>query len=308
LWQQARLNESQLKILRDPAIREVSDAGIAVHPPDHLVESLSAEARAAIYNLLGGLPGNSLQQEPFRFRADMVDEWFADAGISEAAVARVRGLLYPRGNALLFSDPNLVLPLLPTARERVTLIKTLARKSTLLLKLRIRPDSDIEALAAYWSTGRRRKDVKPLLRSLSRHPDGLTLDVVHLLPRFPRGIIYTYPAPDIPPALSPDCHWTSMNFFNELPDQRFDDIAYLKQILLSEYAPAHGPNRMGDILLLTRADGEVIHSCVYVAADIVFTKNGRSQSIPWTLTTIQDLQAFYPANPTLQIRGYRKRN
>jgi hypothetical protein len=159
--------------------------------------------------------------------------------------------------------------------------------------------------AEYWSSGRRRKDVQPLLQSLARHPGGMPIDVVHLLPRFARGLLYTYPDPDSPAENAADCHWTSMNFFKDPPEARFGDIAYLRDILMKTYTPVRGAPTMGDLLMLTRADGEVIHSCTYVGDDIVFTKSGQSAAVPWTLTTIQDLQAFYPEEPPLQVRVFR---
>lgn len=308
LLRDASLDETQLRTLSDPSLRTVTPAGITLRPPDTVVRNLSPESRAALYAVLARLPGNALQKEPFRFRADMLDEWFEDSGVDAAIVAQVRSLLYPRGNSLLFSDPHLILPLLPTPAERVRLIKTLARKSSLLVKIRVTPSSDIETIAAYWSAGRRRKDVRPLLHSLARHRGGMTLDLAHLLPRFARGLLYTYPSPEVPLEQSPDCHWTSMNFFNDPPEPRFGDIAYLRQTILTSYVAVTTPPAMGDLLLLTEPDGEVIHSCIYIADDIVFTKNGQSASVPWTLTTLPDLQASYPSQNELQIRVFRMKN
>jgi hypothetical protein len=305
LWQQAALDPDQLRALRHPRIREASATGIVLRPGQTLVAGLGTESRAIIYNTLAHLPGNSLQNDPFRFRAEMVDEWFVESGLSQEVIARIRQLLYRRGNALLFSDPGLVFPLIHTAGGRVRLVKTLGRKSTLLLKVRIRPDSDIEGIAAYWSTGRRRKEVRPLLNSLSHFPGGMTIDVAHLLPRLARSLLYTYPSPEVPYERSPDCHWTAMNFFNDQPDDRFSDIEYLKTRLLSDYVQVNGNPTMGDLLLLCKPGDEVIHSCVYVADDIVFTKNGQSAMVPWTLTTLQDLQANYLDDPSLQLRIYR---
>lgn len=307
LWEQTALPEDLRRKLRDPGKRESTAEGIVLRPDESVVAALSPEARAVIYNTLARLPGNPLQTEPFRFRAEVVDEWFEESGLAPAVVAQIQRFLYPRGNALLFSDPALVVPLLSTPAERVRLVKTLARKSTLLVKVRIGPESEIERIADYWSTGRRRKDVRPLLHSLARQPGGAAIDVAHLLPRFARGMLYTYPAPDVPRERSPDCHWTAMNFFNDLPDEGFLDLDYLKQKITDDYVPVEGAPVLGDILLMSQPNGEVIHSCVYLAADIVFTKNGQATSVPWTLSTLPDLQAFYPAQPPLTIRIFRKK-
>ena len=78
-------------------------------------------------------------------------------------------------------------------------------------------------------------------------------------------------------------------------------------MLLRDYAEVNGSPVMGDVLVLSRADGEVIHSCVYLAADLVFTKNGQSHSVPWTITTLPDVQAFYPYEPELSIRVFRRK-
>ena len=96
-----------------------------------------------------------------------------------------------------------------------------------------------------------------------------------------------------------------MNFFNDQPEPRFGDIAYLRQTILTSYLSVTTPPAMGDLLLLTEPDGEVIHSCIYIAVDIVFTKNGQSASVPWTLTTLPDLLASYPSQSVLQIRVFR---
>ena len=65
----------------------------------------------------------------------------------------------------------------------------------MLVQLRVKPQTDVEALATYWGQGRRSKDVRPLLQSLVRVPGGATIDIVHLLPPLPRALLYTYPLP-----------------------------------------------------------------------------------------------------------------
>lgn len=307
LWQSAGLDEASIAAL-SAATEPGPDETLIVRPPPDLVINLRTASRAAIYAILSGFPENSAQAEPFRFRADNADEWFEHSNVSAETLALVRRLLYRRGNSLLFSDHAVVLPRIASAAERIRLIKTLARKSTLLVKLRVRPKSDLETIADYWGRGPRRKGMRALLESISHRPEGITIDVAHLLPKFARSVLFTYPPPPASPIdAGHDCHWTSLNFFSDEPDERFADTDIVRETLERDYVPVVGRPTLGDILAFARQNGAVIHSCVFVADDIVFTKNGASEAMPWILMNLSDVIAFYPADPPLTIRAYRRR-
>lgn len=309
LWHEAGLSPAQIAELEAPASLETTPEAIVIKPAHPLVLALNREARARIYQALAAFPENPDQNEPFRFRADAIDEWFDHSDLSPDIVADVKRLIYIRGHSALFSDHDVVLPLLPNRAARIQFMTTLSRKSTLLVKLRLTPRSDIEALTAYWGRGPRAKDVGPLLRSMSHRPNGTTLDVAHLLPRFARARLYTYPEPsDHPDDLNHDCHWTSLNFFNDPPDERFADGAVVKRTLEQDYMPIVGRPMFGDVFVLTQPDGTVIHSCVYIADDIVFTKNGYSFSMPWVLMNLSDVVAYYQAGPPLSVRAFRRKD
>lgn len=309
LWVEAGLEQSQRVSLN--ALARAPGAGldrIVLQPDVAIVTGLSPTARARIYSVLAAFPENPSQRDPFRFRADAIDDWFRDSGVSPEAIAQTRRLLYPRGPSVHLSDAHLVLATLPAA-ERGPYIKTLARKSALLVKLIVRQDSDINAMARYWGQAGRAKDVRPLLQSLARAPGGAKIDIAHLLPGFARSLLYTYPTPTTSSAdRSLDCHWTSFNFFNERPDERFADINLVKKSLLEEYYPVAGEPALGDILILMRDDGVVVHSCVYLADSIVFTKNGAAFSVPWVLARQEDVVAFYTlGDRPPEVRRYRSK-
>lgn len=308
LWTAAGLTAMERRLLAGCTRVDPATGARLVVPPGEFVLGLSRSARTTIYNALAAFVENPAQQEPFRFRATTEEEWFDHSGLAPTTVATVRRLLYRRGTSLLFSDHDLVLPMLPNRAERLKLVKTLARKSTLLLQLRVTPDSDLEGLAAYWGRGPRRKDVGALLRSLARRPGDTLIDVAHLLPRFPRARLFTYPTmADHAGDTNYDCHWTSLNFFNDAPDHRFADAAVVQATLENDYTVVDGPRELGDILVFFRADGKAIHSCVYVADDVVFTKNGSAQVMPWMLMDLPDVIAFYPSDPPLRVRAFRHR-
>lgn len=311
LFHRATLSDAQIAELAARVVSSGEPGAITIKPTGEFILGLSTKARTVLYSALAEFPENPSQNEPFRFRAGpgAAAEWFSNSGLSPETIKLVSGLLYQRGTALLFSDDDAVLPLLPSRSERFKLMKTLARKSTLLLKLRVKTDSDLDTLVGYWGQGPRTKDLRPLLESISHRPRGITLDVAHLLPRFARARLYSYPLPsDHPDDGLHDCHWTCLNFFNDVPDEKFTDAKVVKQTLETEYVRVVGKPTLGDIFVFSRPDGRVIHSCVYIADDIVFTKNGASSVMPWILMNLSDVIAFYPADPPLTISAFRRRD
>lgn len=307
-WNSLPLTAAQRAELADPARWEIQPDLIRVRPSDDLVLGLSPELRTRIYSALSDHLENPEQNDPFRFRAEAADEWFAHCDLRPETIALVKPLLYRRGTSLLFSDLSLVLPRLPNQLERTLLIKTLARKATLMVKLRISPDSDIDALDRYWSRGQRGRDIKPLLQSLVRRDGNTTIDVIHLLPRLPRSLLYTYPLPaEKGRGTFLDCHWTTLNFFNAAPDARYEDIENVTVAFNEDHYLLSGRPTFGDVVILTKPDGSVMHSCIYVADRIVFTKNGSSPNAPWILMDLSDVIAFYPTDETLDIQYYRSK-
>ncbi|MBS0633257.1 MAG: hypothetical protein JSS11_15205 [Verrucomicrobia bacterium] len=311
LWQHAELSDAQITELTAHIVNPGEPDSITIKPTGEFILGLSTKSRTVLYSALSEFPENPSQNEPFRFRAGKgaTDEWFSNSGLSPETIKLVTGLLYQRGTALLFSDDDVVLPLLPNRSERFKLMKTLARKSTLLVKLRVKTDSDLDTLVNYWGQGPRAKDLRPLLESISHRPRGITLDVAHLLPRFARARLYNYPQPsDHPDDGMHDCHWTCLNFFNDVPDEKYTDAKVVKHTFETEYVRVVGKPTLGDIFVFSRPDGRVIHSCVYIADDIVFTKNGASSVMPWILMNLSDVTAFYPADPPLTISAFRRKD
>ena len=281
---------------------------IEVRVPKAMVLGISPDTRRAVYNILGRFSENMPHYAPFSFRAETTAAWFGDADLDPATIARVEPLLYRRGESLLFSDLAIVLSDIKPAQQRLELLRALSRSSTQLAKIRITPDSDIEAIARYWSLGQRRRDIEQLLRSLPMTPEGITIDVIHLLPRLARRLLYTFPAPAQPgEVLFRDCHWTSLNFNKAEIDDSFADINLVRQAYQTEYREVAGDPQLGDIMIFMREDGTAMHACVYVAGDIVFTKNGVGNSSPWILMKMPHLLEAYPADIPFEIMVRRPR-
>lgn len=303
---QAGFPPGEITRLTNQSTATLTSRGMVVQPGTDLILNLPSDTRRILYSALAQLGENQLQAFPFTFRADGFDAWFADSGVSSNAVALVKQLSYRRGQTLCFSDLPEVLSTMPDPDQRRRLLKTLSRQSTVLMKLRIRPDTDVDKLLAYWGRGAQMKDARPLIESLTKIPETATLDVVHLLPPFARRRLYTYPFPPTRPEDGgEDCHWTAMNFFSETPDNRFRNKQTCAETIVKDYYNVTGPSRYGDVIIFMDASDNVIHSAIYIAADILFTKNGASHYQPWTLMHLNDVLATYPTDQPLRVMTFR---
>jgi hypothetical protein len=222
--------------------------------------------------------------------------------------ALVRKLLYPRGGGLCFSDFECVLQQAATETERLAFVKALSRQSAVLVRLRIRPDTDIDKLLGYWDRGIQTKDVRPLIESTARLRDGATISLLYMLPKFARERLYTFPMPTKNGDPIMDCHWSTMNFFNDPPDNRFTDPSYTSAYIQTNYYHVATPNKYGDVILILNEQGNAIHSAVHIAEDLVFTKNGGNYAQPWMLMHLKDLLAQYTSDAPPKIMVYRSRN
>ena len=284
--------------LLNPAIWSQDTNAIVVSPSPQLILELNQPARTQIYNVLARDGRNDFQMWPYTFRRGGFDAWFRHSGLSDATIALVKRLTYLRGSSLCFSDLPETFARVPTIPERRRLVKTLSRNATILMKLRITPDSDIKALTAYWTGTRRSKDIQPLLQSLTEVPGEATIDIAHLLPPFARKRLNAYPIPD-PSTPATDCYWTAMNFFHDPPDDRYYNPAVWQSELNTSYSVVAQP-AYGDVILLLRPDNLPIHAAVYIADDVVFTKNGGNDRQPWILMKWDDLLARYPQTDTIR--------
>jgi hypothetical protein len=300
------VSTNEIERALSPALATETGGSTVIKPDAPLVCSLSPEARARLYNELGQNGANHYMQYPFCFEAESLDAWFENSGVEPGVIDEVKRLLYRRGTADCFSDLGIVLKRLSDEAGRLQLLRTLSRQTGVLPRLRVRSDTDLDRVLAYWEHGLEPNNVRPLLESLKRRPGGGTLSMIYLLPHFARDRLYTYPDAD-PRANAPvhDCHWTSMNFFNDVPDDRFGDPAFTTRYLLANFQRVPAVGRYGDIVLLLDEKGNAIHSAVYLAADLVFTKNGNNNMQSWMVMRLEDLLATYASDVSHRLAVYR---
>jgi hypothetical protein len=285
------------------------NSGTELLPSAEFLLSLNAEARRKLFVALSGLGVNLYLDYPYIFPSDTIESIYTDPRLHPDDVALLKRLVYPNGDAQQLSDYPMLLCQIPTEDRRVALASALSRQSAVLARLVIRPDTDIDKVAAYWGNvpGVRFTDTRPLLESLKQLPEGGSVSLLYLLPKFARDRLYTFPLPPQPGEPTMDCHWTTFNFGSDTPDNRFNDPAYAIQYIQKNFYQIAGPSLFGDIVLLMNDRQQVKHSAVYLADDIVFTKNGNNYRQPWMLMRIPDLLATYPSTPPMKVVYMRHR-
>ena len=321
VWQFPGLNLDQVRAVLvsaglDP--RQVELAASGFHPSsvkdgtllqvdESLVTSLTPRVRSRLYSQLGAFESNPHQRFPYSIRHSDAGKWLSSTDLAPETRALFQQLVYPRGNLECFSDLEVVLRRLDGDRAKTQFLKTVAREPAVLAGVRIRPDTDIERLIGYWGHGAKSLDLRPLLDSLKQKADGGTLSLLHLLPRFARDHLFTFPTPVIDGQKPLDCHWSTMNFFNETTDDSFLTNGVSTAYVQQHFYQVGAPNRLGDVVFLHDSSGKIRHSARFIAGDLVFTKNGNSFTRPWILMHLGDLRDQYGLDRPAQIAVFRAR-
>lgn len=270
--------------------------GLDVAPPLAWLAELPADVRKQLYHQLAQIP--TIAGGFTYVHKETLDERFADSGVDSETLELFHDLCAEQGDYLVFTGLETMLAELPVYDQKVRFLKALTRQKTMLLQLYVGPESDLDALANYWGKGSNTTDVRTKLQSLAKVKGGAWIGITLLLPPLPRAEIYTYPLIGENPAAGSgaatrDCHWTSLNFFRQTPDQSFSNAQSVQEEFRKAYCAATGDPQYGDVVLLSKPDGTPVHSAVYVADDIVFTKNGATVVSPWMLSTLPDMLKRY---------------
>ncbi len=284
---------------------------IYVFPPQPMLEALPQEQRAVVYAELRKLPTNEYHYEPVLITTNDVDGWFRGSDLRPQSIALIKQMSYKRGDTLAFSDLSTLINHASGEAEARNILKACTRTRGYVASLRINKQSDIKGIVDYWSTGLslRRKDIEPLLKSVQDTVGATDVDLMHILPPLPRKLLLSYPDVSMgKDGMMPDCHWTSLNFFNYEAQPYLLDSRLATTAVLERFVPVGEPYSYGDILFFLDAKtGDAFHSCVYLADGLVFSKNGRNLLSPWVITTVEDLKKVYLYDGNGRVQAYRNK-
>ncbi len=304
------LSPAQVSALLAAAQPEPRIRGLVVRPDPALLWSLTPDVRAALYMQLAQTGLNPRQQDAYRYGGATPEEWLGSSLVSPETFQLVRPLIYRQGSFLYFADIDLVRTRVRDPEALQRLAKALFRVSTMVVELRVPNGSNLGAVAEYRGRGGRRTDILPLLESVTGAETHRQIDITHLLPPTARLNLYRYPRVTLEDLQRPqlvNCLWTALNFFNPRPDDRLVDLDTATAVLRRDYYFVHDRFQLGDLLVLTDSTGALLHVAVYLADDLVFTKNGMSALSPWVIMNVSGLKGYYlQYGENLQVQYYRR--
>jgi len=305
------LSTEQVARLRSNVRSQPSIRGVVVTPDTELVRSLNPEVRSRLYGQLAKSALNFDQASSFRFLGASSEDWLGGTLISPQTRRLVEPMIYRDGEFLNFADPEAIRSAISDTEELRRLAKALLRQATVLVRLSVGEDSEVDGLADYWGRGGRRIDLRPLLESVVGAGPDRSIDIVHLLPTFARHHLYRYPkasTADYAKPLLANCLWTALNFFRAEPDDRFLDVNTALETLRRDYYVVEHGFQLGDIIGFVDDEGDLFHVAVFLADDLVYTKNGTSPMAPWTIVSTDYLKGFYKRHANDMRLIYHRRN
>jgi hypothetical protein len=306
LFQKAGLSAPLQNYLLDATRLTVQDELLTVCPPVPDVIAMTPVQRAVIYNELAKSELNDNHSKPITITNGDPDTWFGQSGLRPELIEMTKKLTYMQGQVLCFSDPAIVIGMARNKSEARDIFRVLNRSSSLVLRLNLKSSPDFDQVVRYWTAEGRNKDIEAMLRSAAETEGNDELDATHLLPLLPRRYLYSYYSGEIPMyGTLPNCHWTSLNFFNATPLDYHRDPRLATLHVNEDYTPVPEPYRLGDVLMFVTGGTFPLHSCVYIADDIVYTKNGQSATCPWNLMKLSDVKRGYSRTHAINVQGYR---
>ena len=297
--------EAVVARLVSPTQMVASGNNVVLLPSVEDLVALSVPVRSALYAELAKSSANEYQRDPVFILGGDVEDWLSGCDMTKPQQDLMRKLLWKRGSAMVFSDIQALLTLAKGSEEVAAVFRTITRVRSLIVELKLPLKGGRETFIDYWSAGSLNAERAPFLSAVTRRRAPQLIDVTQFLPTLARRRVYTFPTAAMGlKGRLPDCHWTSLNFFEEEPKDLFLDSGKASEHLLSAYVAVDAPYKFGDVLcFLDRGEG--LHTCVQIADDIVLTKNGDSILAPWTLMQLKDVDEIYRRTPDTRVQGYR---
>lgn len=293
---------------RNTCLTEEKDKTLRIYPSAAFRWNLSSQSRSLFYSWLALQPENLAQRYAFTHADNDEMSWLKTAGIRPRLIASVKQLSYRIGTTTKFADFDLLEPLFDSPEERYRLYSSLNRQPYCQVRVRIPNSSALrQAFMDYWRLEDRSD---PFFVKTYDQPsgNGQYIQLDQLLPALPSKILNTFPDTngDLLKTGKKNCFWTALNFFNRIPDSRLCEADAALETLYRAYQPVWGSLQFGDVIFMVDDQGLPYHAAVYLAADLVFTKNGGDDNRPWVIMKLHDMENLY-ADKRYRVTCYRRK-
>lgn len=290
------LFEDEKSDLLDATRWQVETDGIRIAPRPETILSLDPVNRLKLFAELAKHPSNQSYYQPWSLRKSTFESALNASALSDATREMIRNVALPSGQRIFVADAATVVGSITNEQEKLRAIRFLKSAETYVVSLHVDPDTDLQQLLSYWGGHANRDQIRPILESTIRSGQAGVIDLLHLLPDFASDRLYTYPdAASAADGVRRDCHWSSLNFFAATPDDRLGESTYVQEFVMKHYYQSADAPAFGDIIFFTTRDEQTIHSAVYLAGNLAFTKNGDDHLQPWMIMDLDDLQELYSA-------------
>ena len=227
--------------------------------------------------------------------------------LSPEMMDHLRSVCFLRGNVLSTFDRPYLLRKLKDEKEKEKLIRTLFTTHALMLRLELNPQSDLEPIISYWEAGGRNPRARSVIEGV-QSTDGVDqLDILHLLPPVPRKYLNSFATlQDSGPDSAPDCFWTAIQFFRPNTSHRSFDPLPVEHFIIGDFFEVPAPTQFGDLVcLFDNETREFVHSYIYIADNLVFSKNGGSFVRPWVISTVDRMMSIYELHDEFHRMTFR---
>jgi hypothetical protein len=281
------------KSLTAPAVLSEHPQGVRLEPTCEMVRALGEKPLRRFYEILA----NEQENNPDRWEfLTAFTKSVVKYGGSRAAVSVLEDVSIEYGRFTVTYAMSCVLAGIDDPEEKVGLIKALSQQNSMLVRIRVTPETNVEELAAYWGRGMWTTDVEAIIESVKQRPDGGVINIMEVLPPLPGSLLHSYPTPHnfmTGPEVIKNCSWTAFNFFRDTPRPEFADENVVLTTLAEDYLPVLSDPRYGDIAVFLTPERTMRHVAVYLADNLYFTKNGNNPWHPWVYSTEEDLMESF---------------
>jgi hypothetical protein len=304
------LSKETLALIDSEGIWKKADGGLELEFGDRIVESLTPENRTALARWFRLNSNLFFTKTIINFEGGNFS-FFENGGVAPETLDLVKRYSFSRRNVLSLMDrPYILRKLGENTAEKERFLRATFSTKALIVRLVMDGSVDLDSIIQYWSCGELNTGFESILRG-SQATEGLNkVDLVQILPPVPRRYLYGFTnLQDVSPNNTPDCFWTSVQFFRRQVSPRLLDPVRLMHHIEGDFERIETEDlQFGDLVcMFDEADGGFLHSYVHIADDIVFSKNGASFARPYVLTLKSDMLSVYLDESRYRFEVYRRK-